>query len=103
MDINMELVQEVDYNTQVVAYLPIRIVGCHNMVEIKDIVFLGQKYEVLIEEGVVKSLSRFNEKFKMWISIGFVGGTVIVEHELLQMLKNEYLLQKTGSDNSLDF
>lgn len=63
------------------------------MVAVKEFEFEDHQYTATTGDGVVKSLKRFNEKYKMWVTVNFIGDSTGVEQQLLQMLKKEYLCQ----------
>lgn len=65
------------------------------MVAVKEFDFDGQQYTATIEDDVIKSLKRFNEKHKMWVTVNFVEDTTEAEQQLIETLKAEYIHQQT--------
>jgi len=65
------------------------------MVAVKEFNFDEQQYAATTEDGIVKSLKRFNEKYKMWVTVNFVGDSTEAEQQLLEMLKREFILKQT--------
>ncbi|ASS98416.1 hypothetical protein NSQ51_13720 [Geobacillus sp. FSL K6-0789] len=69
------------------------------MSTLEAVVIDGQKYLPIIENDEVIGVKRFNEKHGMWVVVKFMESNVNAERELLEMLTQEYIRQKTESNN----
>lgn len=57
----------------------------------KELIIDGDRYKVQQDESGNYSLKRFNEKYKMWVNIGFTGAAKDVQSVITEKFRKQYI------------
>lgn len=65
------------------------------MFNLYPVIIEGQQYKSVIENNEIVSVKKYNAKYGMWVTLKFTNSNENAENELLELLKSEYIRQKS--------